>query len=223
MTSHDPAFPPTARPDRVVSVSPERLPAWIAGFRRRHGTDTVRIDRDAVTLLGTDGAQARLVPSTAGLEPTSNDAVTALIDHAQRPRRIAALLVRRGGWAIGVFHGTELAASKVGRGYVQGQTKAGGWSQQRYARRRAQQAGQLYAAAADAAAALLLPQVGSLSALYGGGDARGVHEVLTDSRLAPLARLLRPHVLPTPDPRLRVLQEFGPRVRAVRIELNELA
>ena len=223
MASQDPVTPPSTTPERVVTVAPERLATWIAGFDDRHGTDRVQVERDAVTLRGADGAQARIVPPVAGLDPDRRDGVAALVTHVQQPRRLAALLVRRGGWAVGVFTGADLAMSKVGRGYVQGQTKAGGWSQQRYARRRGQQAAQLYAAAADAVAALLLPEVASLTALYGGGDARGVGEVLSDRRLAPLLPLLAPEVLSTVDPRLRVLQEFGSRIRAVRIELNDLA
>ncbi len=217
-----------------MTVSPERLPGWIDTFRVRHGGGTAQLETESVTLIAPDGARARLIPpvaglgsestgKAAGLDPVGTDAVAALIAHLRQPRHLGALLVRRGGWAVGVFHGPDLAVSRVGRGYVQGQTKAGGWSQQRYARRRARQADQLYTAAADAAAILLLPRTQELSALYGGGDAFGVHTVLSDHRLTPLAGLLVPAVLPTPDPRLRVLQEFGPRVRAVRIELNGLA
>ena len=106
---------------------------------------------------------------------------------------------------------------------VQGRTKAGGWSQQRYARRREQQAGQAYAKAADAAAGLLLPVVADLEAVLGGGDRSGVEAVLADQRLMPLRRLLTGRVLATPDPRLDVLQRFGDQLREVEVTLNELA
>ena len=82
----------------------------------------------------------------------SGDALLSLIRHAQLDRQIGAVLIRRGGWAVGIFVGSELVDSKVGRPYVQGQTKAGGWSQQRYARRRGKQASQAYAEAADVVA-----------------------------------------------------------------------
>ena len=215
--------PPDRRaPDRVVAVSPERVAGWVERFTARHGTTSVTAEQTRVTVRASDGARARLIVPAPPLA-LHGDPVAALITHAERPLWVGAVLVRRGGWAVGLFHGETLERSKVGRSYVQGQTKAGGWSQQRYARRRAQQAAQLYAAAADAVAALLLPGVASLTALHGGGDAPGVQEVLSDRRLAPLLPLLAPEVPPTADPRLRVLQEFGSRIRAVRIELNELA
>ena len=114
------------------------------GFADRHGAPTVSRGE----LVGVDGARARIeVP----FPPLRGE----LVAHVLRPRRIGVLLVRRHGYAIGVFDGTNLVASKVGSAYVQGGTKAGGWSQQRYARRRANQAIAAFAQAADAAAAIL--------------------------------------------------------------------
>ena len=66
---------------------------------------------------------------------------------------------------------------------MQGKTKAGGWSQQRYARRRANQASQAYAEAADVVAMIILPRIDDLDAVVGGGDRAGVDEVLSDPRL----------------------------------------
>ena len=153
----------------------------------------------------------------------SGGALLSLVRHAQLDRQTGAVLVRRGGWAVGTFVGSQLIKSKVGRPYVQGQTKAGGWSQQRYARRRGQQATQAYAATADAAARLLLPQLADLEAVFSGGDRAGIDAVLADQRLAPIRDKLTGPVLPTPDPRLRVLQAFPEQFRAVVISLNELA
>ena len=66
---------------------------------------------------------------------------------------------------------------------MQGGTKAGGWSQQRYARRRANQAGAAFADAADAAARVLLDPARPLDALVPGGDRDAVRAVLADRRL----------------------------------------
>lgn len=68
---------------------------------------------------------------------------------------------------------------------MQGRTKAGGWSQQRYARRRENQAERAYAKAADAARTVLLPVVDELDGVILGGDARALREVLDDAGLAP--------------------------------------
>ncbi len=122
-----------------------------------------------------------------------------------------------------MFDGRQLRTSKVGRTYVQGRSKAGGWSQQRYARRREQQADQAYAAAADTAAQILLPVANDLEAVVAGGDSSGVDSVLADPRLMPLRALLTSGVLPSADPRLDVLRRFGDRLREVEVTLNELA
>ncbi len=194
--------------DRVIRVSPERLAGWVERFTAGHGELTVVPSPESLALTAADGATATILVPFPPLADSSTS-LDALLDHIGRDRLVGALLVRRGGYAVGVFAGRELRSSKVGHGYVQGRTKAGGWSQQRFARRREQQAGQAYAEAADAAARVLLPVADDLEALVGGGDSRGVNAVLADPRLQPLRRLRMPRVLPTPDPRLDVLRRFG--------------
>jgi hypothetical protein len=175
----------------------------------------------ALALSAPDGAGAVVeVPFPPFLGPPEPQAVVA---HTLVDRTVGAVLVRRGGYAVGWFEGRRLVGSKVGTAYVQGTTKAGGWSQQRYARRRANQTRDAYAEAADVTATLLLPHVHDLVAVVGGGDTAGVHAVLADRRLSGLRTLLQPRVLPTPDPRLRVLEAFGDQLREVRITLNALA
>lgn len=58
--------------------------------------------------------------------------------------RVGVVLLRLQGYAVGVFQGDALAASKVGTANVHGRHKAGGWSQQRFARRRENQARELF-------------------------------------------------------------------------------
>jgi Actinobacteria/chloroflexi VLRF1 release factor len=209
-------------PTRLVRVSAERLAGWIDRFAQRHGGVRFESQQEAVLLTAPDGATA-LVRDRFGPVEEHPDLRTALLDHVRRDRLVGVILVRRGGYAVGVFEGRGLRISKVGRTYVQGRTKAGGWSQQRYARRRAQQADQAYAAAAETAAEILLPVVDELDAVVGGGDRGAVDVVLADPRLAPLRRMLTGPVLPTSDPRLDVLRRFGDQLREVEITLNELA
>ncbi len=209
--------------DRVVRVSPERLPGWVERFAARHGDPAVDADAHTLTLTAPDGAVAAMTVPFPPLPDAPSDRLTAFVDHAGQDRRLGALLVRRGGFAVGVFVGSELRSSKVGRSYVQGKTKAGGWSQQRFARRRADQAERAYAGAADAAYTVLGPVAAQLVAVAGGGDRAGVEAVLSDPRLAPLQPLFVGRVLPTPDPRLDVLRHFGGTLREVEIRLNALA
>ncbi len=119
---------------------------------------------------------------------------------AAPPREWGVLLVRKGGFAVARLAGGELVAHKVGQRHVQGRTKAGGQSQQRFARRRDQQARVAYEAAAEHAARLLRP-----GPLVTGGDRTAVAEVLSDPRLRGL-RVVEPW-LAVPDPRRQVLDQ----------------
>jgi VLRF1 release factor-like protein len=194
---------------REVTVAPERLERWLAGFVERHGETRSTPGDDVVELAGADGAHAWLhVP----FPPLTDDLVT----HADRDRRVGVLLVRRGGYAAGVFMGRALGASKVGSAYVQGTTKAGGWSQQRYARRRANQASAAFAEAADVAARVLADA--TLDAFVAGGDRDAVRAVLGDPRLVHLQPSGR--WLEVKDPKLKVLATMPDQFRAVHIELD---
>ena len=70
---------------------------------------------------------------------------------------VAALLVRLGGYAVGVFEGEKLVASKVGSRFVKGKHKKGGSSASRFRRRREEQARALIEEAAEVAASVLEP------------------------------------------------------------------
>ena len=203
---------------RQVVVGAERLQRWIDGFAERHGVAVTDLSPTEVHLTGADEAQAWL---TVPFPPLPADAdLDRFVAHVTRRRRVGVLLVRRGGYAVGVFDGTDLVASKTGSSYVQGSTKAGGWSQQRFARRRANQARAAFEAAADAAATVVLPVAASLDAVVTGGDRAAVDAVLADARLALLRPLVVRPFLAVPDPRLRVLQDTVEKFTGVRIRLD---
>lgn len=192
-----------------MTVPPERLQRWLAGFATRHGDPTTRYDGDTVVLLAPDGAEATVeVPFPPLSLATGHDpgaqVLTGLVEHTLRPRTVGVLLVRLGGYAAGVFEDGRLVGSKTGSRPVHGRAAAGGWSQQRFARRREGQAALALGAAADAAAGVLLSR--PLDAVVVGGDRSAVDAVLADRRLAPLRGLLSGRLLDVPDPRLKVLQ-----------------
>lgn len=204
-------------------MPPERLAGWLARFVERHGPITVDEASDTRLALNTpDGATAEFDVPFPPMSSAS-DPLDALVQHAQLDRHVGVLLVRRGGFAVGVFHGRQLLASKVGSAYVQGRTKAGGWSQQRFARRREKQAQGLWSSAAEVAVRLLLPRASDLDAIVPGGDQAGVNHVLADPRLVPIAPLVQSRLLSVPDPRQTVLAATPDRFRAVSITLNDLA
>jgi hypothetical protein len=196
---------------RAVTVAAGRLRGWLAGFADRHGAMLTDESPDTVLLTGADGARAWVEVPFPPLDGP-------LAEHVERERRIGVLLVRRGGHAAGVFEGAKLVASKVGSAYVQGTTKAGGSSQQRYARRRANQATAAFAEAADVAMRVLGDE--PIEALVLGGDRAAVREVLADPRLTRLEPLVRGRWLSVKDPRLRVLAATPDQFLAVRIRLD---
>lgn len=202
---------------RRVSVPPERLARWIDGFAERHGNARVDASADWVRLQAEDGSIAVLHPPFPPLRSAA-DPCAALVAHAGADRTVGVVLVRRGGHAAGVFVGRRLVDSKVGAAYVQGTTKAGGWSQHRYANRRANQARAAFAEAAEAASRVLLPH--QLDAVVTGGDRAAVDAVLADPRLQRLRPLVADRFLAVPDPRLRVLQTAPDQFTAVLIDLE---
>lgn len=211
-----------SEPNRTVNVPRGRLSGWLERFAERHPDLSVSASDELVRIIAADGAAAEIAVPFPPLAPTP-DPLRALLAHASRDRRVGVLLARKGGWAVGLFLGERLSDSKVGSSYVQGTTKAGGWSQQRYARRRANQAQQSADRAADVCLDLLASKLPGLDAVMLGGHGPAVDQVLADPRLAQLRRRVVGPVLPTPDPRLRVLQAFGPQMLALTIRLNDEA
>lgn len=206
---------------RWLDIGADRVERFLAGFAERHGPVHVDASADVVRLRAEDGAVAECEVPFPPLSVDADAADGGLAAHARRDRRVGVMLVRRGGYAAGMFDGVVLVTSKTGNRHVQGRTAAGGWSQQRFARRREGQTRLAVEAAADTVASVLLPQWESLEAVVAGGDRGMCDEVLHDARLAPLVPLLVDRRLDVPDPRLRVLEATPSAFRAVRVRLNE--
>jgi hypothetical protein len=144
-----------------------------------------------------------------------------LIRLAQQPRRLGLLLARKGAVAAGIAEGAELIVSKVDRHYVQGRTAAGGWSQQRFARRRDNQAKAAAADGAGIAGRILLPGVRGMAALVTGGDRSAVEAVLAPPELKSLLGLRADRFLDVPEPRHAVLVSAIAGARAVSVLVRE--
>ncbi|WP_433125774.1 acVLRF1 family peptidyl-tRNA hydrolase [Micromonospora sp. CA-240977] len=211
---------PAAGGGRWVEVDPARVGRWVEGFADRHGPHTATPREYGLLLTADDGATAELYAPPGA--PASDD-VAGFVAAAVAPRRIGLLLARKGAVAVGVAEGGDLVVSKVDSRYVQGRTAAGGWSQQRFARRRDNQAKAAMADAADLAVRLLLPAVATLTAVVCGGDRRAVDTVLADRRLAPLVPLRAERLLDVPEPRHAVLVAAATAARAVHIRLRDPA
>jgi Actinobacteria/chloroflexi VLRF1 release factor len=121
---------------------------------------------------------------------------------------VAALLVRLGGYAIGVFEG-ELLAAKLGSRFVKGRHRKGGSSADRFRRRREQQARALIDEAAQSAAQLLEPWRQRVEFVALGGDREATGKVLrARAELGWLSERAIPRFFAVPDPRRRVLERL---------------
>ncbi|MFN8081303.1 MAG: acVLRF1 family peptidyl-tRNA hydrolase [Kineosporiaceae bacterium] len=211
-----------ASPSRTVSVEASRLARWVAGFGERHGGFVWAATASGFVLDGADGERAE---ATLPYLPWPGGTLDDAAQHLAVPRRTLVLIVRRGGYACAVVHhgadGGGVTASKVGSRHVQGRTAAGGWSQQRFARRRAKQADELVHGVVEHAVRLLLPAVADGSTwLATGGDKPLVRDVLDDPRLTPLTALPAWGHLAVGDPDRRLVDALPTRLTAVPITLS---
>ena len=201
-------------------MAPERLGRWLDGVAERHGPFTVV--RDVGGAVHVECADTTGVVLRAPFEWTPGPALlTSFTVAAQQAHRAAVLLVRRGRWAVGVFDGDELIVSKVDARQVQGRTAAGGWSQQRFARRRGNQTDAVVEHAVETAVRVLLPHAGSVAALFSGGDRGLVDAVLAHPRLRPLAALRREPALDVGEPTKAALLGTPRLFRAVDVHIVE--
>ncbi|CAM3110095.1 acVLRF1 family peptidyl-tRNA hydrolase [Saccharomonospora xinjiangensis] len=207
----------------VVEVEPERLARWLDRFAERNdGVIRTEIDPRQVRFVGGNGVTATVV---VPFEPLAVEAGTqgeglcagVLLDHVLTPRRIGLLLVRLGGHSVGVAEGGRVTVSRTDRHLVHGRSAAGGWSQQRFARRRDGQARQALRAAADDAADILGSRVTDLDAVVLGGDRKALEELRADRRLGAVFAKAEPRVLDVVEPRRTVLDDAAERSRAVEI------
>ena len=154
-------------------------------------------------------------------EPGEREPVEALLSHLSGIGAVGIVAVRAGAHSVGIARASAVVSSKTDRAYLQGRTAAGGWSQQRFARRRGnQRAASLDDAAADAAR-VLLPSVHLLDALVLAGDAGALRTVLSDRRLAPLTALPRRTFGDIPEPRRSVLDDLAERTTVIEVTVRE--
>lgn len=197
-----------------ILVPRERLPRWVENFVARHGVTDLALADGALRGAAEDESTftARLPFGRAYDGPAD---VAAFLAAAAPPESWAVLLVRKGGFAVARLAGDQVVESKVGQRHVQGRTKAGGQSQQRFARRRDNQAREAYAAAAEHAARIL---AGHHGPVVTGGDRSAVDAVLADPRLVAIT-VVGPW-LDGPDPRRGVLDSAIADAQAVPVDVE---
>jgi peptide subunit release factor 1 (eRF1) len=138
-----------------------------------------------------------------------------LLEELAREHVVAALLVRLGGYAVGVFEGERLVASKVGTRFVKGRHKKGGSSANRFRRRREEQERALIDDAAETAARILEPYRDRIEHLALGGDRAAATKVV--ERLPWLAEKALARFFTVPDPRQRELERLPYELYAAEV------
>ena len=154
------------------------------------------------------------------LRDLSRDGLTA---HVARPWRIGVVIVRKGGFAVARAVGAEVVAVKIGQRHVQSRSKAGGWSQQRFARRRDNQAQAAYDAASGHVHEILLPHARDLDLLATAGDHAAVDAVFAVRGLTPLLAAPQRWIPGVADPRRAVLDATLAAARSVAIAIVDAA
>jgi hypothetical protein len=209
---------------RTVEVEPERVSGWFTRFAQRNGgVSRSSATGELVTVTATNGTTATVTVPFGPLVPPDDPrlAIDVLVLHLLRRRRVGLLLVRLGGHSVGVAYDGKVELSRTDRRLVQGRTAAGGWSQNRFARRRENQARQALHAAADDAYEVLTPHLSTLDGVVLGGDRRALSTLRTDPRLTHIFALAQPRILTVPQPRRITLDEAARRSRTVEIVVSD--
>ena len=211
---HDPA-----RSGRTLCLPPGALPpddvaldAALASAIRDSGTG-------AVLFWSARESHAVLPPfpveTAAAADGWDASPLLALLD---RPRTILVLLLRLGGYAVGVYEGERLAQSKVGSRFVKGRHKKGGSSSGRFARRREGQARELMDKAAETFQEQAEAYDGPFDHLLLGGDRL---TLLAFQKRCPYMQRLEsirlPRILNVDDPRLETLRNLPRLIYTSRV------
>jgi hypothetical protein len=204
------------------------------GARRHIGRENVR--KRLAPLEGTPGRTV-YARGTVRIEPEEGESllvrppfgleherdypivrVSPLLEAIAADHVVAALLVRLGGYAVGVFEGERLVASKVGARFVKGRHRRGGSSANRFRRRREEQARALADEAARVAASALGPWRGRVEFVALGGDRAAVEAVLRSRpELTWLSERALDRFFTVPEPRRRVLERLPYDLYAVEV------
>jgi hypothetical protein len=204
--------------EHVVGVPLRRLPGWLEGFSARHGEWAAEPSAEPVgwNLVAADAARAQVVVPT-WLEPELPGPFDpgALSELAPA---FGVLLLRRAGYAVAAFEGPTVVEKKVGTRHIHGRTAAGGWSQQRYARRRDNEADEIVGSAAEHVDRILGLRA-DLQFLVTGGDRPLLNAALKAVERHVAALPIGAHLgVGTPD--ARMLAVIPDRVLAVQIRIG---
>ena len=205
---------------RNTFVSAQRLPGWLDRLAAGSGPLEITPEHGGLHVSAANGTEADLLAPWPddGRPGRGADDVERLVSLAAQSRTLGIVLLRRGGYAVGAAREGRLLASKAGNRYVQSRTAAGGGSQQRFARRRANQADALVETAAGQAARIFTEHPPEY--LVFGGD-RALTGLLARQKVfTPWSGLNRLRPLEVQDPKLAVLARAAKDACSVFIRIT---
>ncbi|MGV1005002.1 MAG: acVLRF1 family peptidyl-tRNA hydrolase [Candidatus Nanopelagicales bacterium] len=200
--------------EREIAVAASRMSAWLAGFGRRNGAPDITENALGWLLTAHDGSQAQVArPDWAPADLADPSELGAEAEHLV----YGVLIIRRAGYLVARVRGGLVDEAKVGSRHIHGRTAAGGWSQKRYARRRANQADEIAEAVAGHSRAILGAH--ELAFLCTGGDRPLLSAVM---RAEPrLQRIAAGPSLAVGTPDSRLLRKLPEMVCSVKIATRE--
>ncbi|MBP2414390.1 hypothetical protein JOF48_003189 [Arthrobacter stackebrandtii] len=195
---------------RSAFVAAARLDGWVARFAASHrGLASTTDTDDGVLLAMRDGATALLTPPWPddGRPGRGAGPVERLVSLASQERRFGLVLVRRGGYGVGVAAAGKLLASKVGTASSRSR------------------GGDPGAAVVERAAAEALKVFAGQGFEYlaTGGDKLLVEAVLAVPALRSVRVQPRLDPLAVPDPKMAVLEKAAADFCAVRVRITDPA
>ena len=201
-----------------VEISASRVVGWVNRFAGRNsGVSDLVAHPDRLEIRAGDGTLAVLEVPFGPMSIGGREPVEALVHHLAGLGLLGLVLVRGGAHSIGTAKDGVVLSSSTDRAYLQGRTAAGGWSQQRYARRRGNQLTASLADAASTVERVLLPFADRLGGLVLAGDAAALHRVMAEPTLQRLTRIPSRMFGDIPEPRRAVLDAVAQRSLVVRI------
>lgn len=195
---------------RTALVPPARLLGWAERFAASHrGVAATTDTDDGVMLTMCDGATALLTAPWPddGRPGRGAGLVDRLVSLAAQERRLGLVLVRRGGFAVGVAVGSKLLAHKVGNS---GSRSRGGDSGAAIVQRAAAEAAKVFSGQ-------------SFEYVATGGDKPLVESVLAVPALHSVAQRPRLEPLAVTDPNMAALTKSAQDFCSVRITITDPA
>lgn len=193
---------------RTAFVPANRLTGWLSRFSAAHGGQLALEDTDdGVSLRLRDGAVALLSPPWPedGRPGRGANLLERIESLAAQERRLGIILVRRGGYGVGIAAGGKLVAHKVG---TASSRSRGGDQAAAIVERAAAEAAKIFAGA-------------SFEYVAPGGDKLLVESALATPALRRYAKLARLAPLAVVDPKMDVLTRAAADYCSIRIRITE--